>query len=58
MFWSSGSFWGVRGPGRKPDLISPQMSPQSIFPPRYRGGKFCVLFVVGGVGLEPTTSRV
>ena len=33
-------------------------NPPNAFPPRYRGGKLCVLELVGGVGLEPTTSRV
>lgn len=53
--WKTSSFPAL-GPFREP--IDRLINRLKHFPPRYRGGKYCVLELVGGVGLEPTTSRV
>lgn len=45
-------------PAPKPERIDRLINRLKQIPPRYRGGKLCVLMLVGGVGLEPTTSRV
>lgn len=53
--WKTSSFPAL-GPFREP--IDRLINRLKGFSPRYRGEKYCVLELVGGVGLEPTTSRV